>query len=56
MKIGRLKDDSTDLKPYMIDGVVHMALISHEGCEKSHRYAIPSWEGQPPENRSIGLF
>ena len=56
MTIGRIREDSTDLKPYIVDGVVHMALSRHISPRKSFHYAIPSWEGQQPEDRSIGLF
>ncbi|VDK21618.1 unnamed protein product [Taenia asiatica] len=54
--IGRIRQDSTDLKPYKVDGVLRMALFRKNGKHCKYRYGIPSWHGQAPEGRSIALF
>ncbi|VDO03644.1 unnamed protein product [Rodentolepis nana] len=54
--IKRLREDSTDLKPYMVDGQIQVALQDLRNEQKGYRYPIPSWCGQPNEERSLAVF
>ncbi|VDL35745.1 unnamed protein product [Hymenolepis diminuta] len=52
----RLREDSIDLKPYKVDGKIQVALQVPKKEQKGYRYPIPSWCGQPNEERSLAIF
>ncbi|VDD83426.1 unnamed protein product [Mesocestoides corti] len=54
--IGRLREDSTDLRPYKVDGVVKMAMLNNDCDYRRYRFAVPWWGPQAPEDRSVALF
>ncbi|KAF7261822.1 hypothetical protein EG68_00909 [Paragonimus skrjabini miyazakii] len=52
----RLTEDCTDVRPYVVDGRVYLALMDHDNTYRQYRFSVPWWKGFAPKDRSVALF
>ncbi|KER33052.1 hypothetical protein T265_12680, partial [Opisthorchis viverrini] len=56
LETGRLVPECTDVRPYVVDGRVYLALLDHDNTYRLYRFSVPWWKGFAPKDRSVALF
>ncbi|VDP79932.1 unnamed protein product [Echinostoma caproni] len=56
LQTGRLTEDSTDVRPYVVDNRTYLALLDHDCTYRMYRFSVPWWKGFAPSDRSVALF
>ncbi|CAL8097663.1 unnamed protein product [Calicophoron daubneyi] len=56
LQTNRLKEENTDVRPYVVDGRVYLALLDNDCDYRLYRFSVPWWKSEVPKDRSIALF